>query len=421
MPAKPRSPSNIARLNQSLSDLGQRFVQLCAQGDHAAALAVNAQARALMPEHPQILGDAALCHLRLREYNKSYALYRQACALGPQDVNLWDGLTEVCGHLGRHAEVREHGLRSLQLKDALTQGQTPMPVPAQSAVPNAERLRQVIAFSLFGDNPRYGETAKLNAMVAQQLLPQWTCRFYVDETVPAQVRSGLLALGAQVHEVSPQDRQELSGLMWRFLVLEDAGVDRFLIRDADSLISRREVVAIEAWLQSGQCFHLMRDYFSHTELLLAGMWGGCGGIFRNVRQQMVQYIAQGQYLGARVVDQHFLRMHIWPTVKQSLLSHDPVFGFMGGQDFPPHEAQDLGLDFHVGCNLSSSSIGADSALPDGQRVRWKIEDLQGQTICQYDTPVRQGQWRADVPGPYAKLLQDGVWRVQVLGAEVLGA
>ena len=415
MPAKPRSPKDIAQMNQRLSALGQRFVQLSAQGEHAAALAVNVQARALLPEHPQIMGDAALCHLRLRDYEKAYTLYRKACALAPNDVNLWDGLTEVCGHMGRHAEVREHGLRSLQLKDALTQGQAAMPLPAK-AIPVPELSRQVIAFSLFGDNPRYGETAKLNVMVAQQLLPQWTCRFYVDATVPEQVRSSLQTLGAQVRMASEQDQQALSGLMWRFLVLDDPEVDRFLIRDADSLISKREVAAIEAWQQSDRRFHLMRDYFSHTELLLAGMWGGCGGIFKNVREQMVQYIAQGQYLGARVVDQHFLRMHIWPTVKQSLLSHDPVFGFMNGQDFPPHEAQDLGLDFHVGCNLSSSSIGADSALADGQRVHWKIEDLQGQTICQYATPVRQGQWRADLPSPYAKLIQDGVWRVQVVDA-----
>ena len=197
MPPKPRSPKDIALLNQRLSALGQRFVQLSAQGEHAAALAVNAQARALMPEHPQILGDAALCHLRLRDHEKAYALYRKACALAPKDVNLWDGLTEVCGHMGRHAEVREHGLRSLQLKDALTQGQAALPLPAKATtVP--EPSRQVIAFSLFGDNPRYGETAKLNVMVAQQLMPQWTCRFYVDATVPEQVRSSLQTLGAQV-------------------------------------------------------------------------------------------------------------------------------------------------------------------------------------------------------------------------------
>jgi len=252
MPAPRRSAKDIAQLNQNLSALGQRFVQLMAQSEHAAALAVNAQARALMPQHPQILGDAALCHLRLREYDKAHALYLKACALGPKDVNLWDGLTEVCGHMGRMAEVRQHGAHSLHLKDQQTLAQVPMPLP--SSLPEVARdpQRQVIAFSLFGDNPRYGETAKLNVMVAQQLLPQWTCRFYVDDSVPEQVRAGLLALGAQVHEVSPQDRQELSGLMWRFLVLEDACVDRFLIRDADSLISRREVAAIEAWLQSGK-------------------------------------------------------------------------------------------------------------------------------------------------------------------------
>jgi hypothetical protein len=133
-----------------------------------------------------------------------------------------------------------------------------------------------------------------------------------------------------------------------------------------------------------------------------------------LRQQMVDFVAQGQYLGQRVVDQHFLRMHIWPTVRQSLLSHDPVFGFMQGQDFPPHEAQDMGQEFHVGCNLSSSSIGAESALPDGQQVGWKIVDAQQQTICQYNSTVRQGQWRADIPGPYAKLIGEGVWRVEVL-------
>ncbi len=285
------------------------------------------------------------------------------------------------------AEVRQHGLYSLTLKDQKTRTHAPQPLPTSLPTPNTDARRQVMAFSLFGDQPRYCETAKLNVMAAQQLLPQWTCRFYVDDTVPVGVRDALRTLGAQVLEVDAADRQTLSGLMWRFLVLEDDSVDRFLIRDADSLISRREVAAIEAWLQSDRFFHLMRDYFSHTELLLAGMWGGCGGVFKNLRQQMVDFVAQGQYLGQRVVDQHFLRMHIWPTVRQSLLSHDPVFGFMHGQDFPPHEAQDMGQEFHVGCNLSSSSIGAESALPDGQQVGWKIVDAQQQTICQYTSTV----------------------------------
>ena len=274
--AQPQSAAQVQALNQRLTELGQRFVQLSAQGDFAAALAVNEQARRIVPRHPQILGDAALCHLRLGDREKARDIYLQACELGPQDVNLWDGLTETCGHLGRMAEVRQHGLHSLTLKDQKTQSHAAQPLPASLPAPNTDPRRQVIAFSLFGDHPRYCETAKLNVMVAQQLLPQWTCRFYVDDTVPLAVRDSLRSLGAQVLEVSAADRQALSGLMWRFLVLEDDNVDRFLIRDADSLISRREVAAIEAWLQSDRFFHLMRDSFSHTELLLAGMWGGCG-------------------------------------------------------------------------------------------------------------------------------------------------
>lgn len=409
-----RSPQNAAQLNKRLTELGQRFVALSNQGKFAEALKVNALARQIIPKHPQILGDAALCHLRLLDYDKARTLYLQACALAPQDVNLWDGLTETCGHLGRMNDVREHGVRSLQLKDQSVQGQPAYALPAQVPAATSDASRQIIAFSLFGDNPRYGETAKLNVTAAQELLPDWTCRFYVDETVPEAVRAALQTMGAQVLMVSAQDRQELSGLMWRFSVLEDPGVDRYLIRDADSLISKREAAAVQAWVRSGRFFHLMRDYFSHTELLLAGMWGGCGGVFKNLRQQMVQYIAQGQYLGARVVDQHFLRMHIWPTVRQSLLSHDPVFGFLGGEDFPPHEAQDMGQPFHVGCNLSATSVGATSSLPEGERVTWLILDQNGQTVCQYSTPVRQGEWRADIPGPYARHIRDGLWRVETV-------
>ena len=68
--AQPQSAAQVQALNQRLTELGQRFVQLSAQGDFAAALAVNEQARRIVPRHPQILGDAALCHLRLGDREK---------------------------------------------------------------------------------------------------------------------------------------------------------------------------------------------------------------------------------------------------------------------------------------------------------------------------------------------------------------
>ena len=65
--APPQTAAQLQALNLRLTDLGQRFVQLSAQGDFAAALAVNEQARRIVPGHPQILGDAALSKTNWRD------------------------------------------------------------------------------------------------------------------------------------------------------------------------------------------------------------------------------------------------------------------------------------------------------------------------------------------------------------------
>jgi tetratricopeptide (TPR) repeat protein len=403
---------SVAQINAELQVLGQRFLALSNAGNHQAALDTLAQAAKLAPNHPTIMGDQALCHLRLKNYAQAREGFAKAAALSPDNTNLWDGLTETCGALGLPDEVRQYGVRALAIKDAQTQGQSGQALPAELPAFSNDRTRNAIAFSLFGDNPKYCETAVMNVHQAELLMPQWHCRFYVDASVPEHVLQRLRDAGATVLLVSEQDQAELSGLMWRFLVMEDPSVDRFLLRDADSLISTREAAAVDAWLQSGKWFHLMRDYYTHTELLLAGMWAGCTGVFKNLRAEMVAFIRDGKYLGQRVVDQHFLRAVIWPTVRQSLLSHDSVFGFYEGQDFPAHAPHGLGDDFHVGCNLSSSSIGNQTALPDGARLSWILKNEQGEVVCSYATPVRAGHWSADLPMPYIDNIKAGTWHVE---------
>jgi hypothetical protein len=269
----------------------------------------------------------------------------------------------------------------------------------------------VIAFSLFGDQPRYCETAVLNVQAAHLLFPQWTCRFYLDGSVPEHVLVRLEAAGARLIHATGAQWQGVPPLMWRFAVMDDPTVDRFLLRDADSLLSTREQATVQAWLQSDLWFHMMRDYYTHTELLLAGLLGGCGGVFPGIAEAMRAYAREHAH-EQRVVDQHFLRHKVWPTVRQSLLTHDSWIGFMNAQPFPLHSDTGLGEHFHVGCNLASASIGADGlGLPEGAIVRWQILDAQGIQVCHYSASVRGGAWRVALPQPYIQRIRAGEWKV----------
>ena len=52
-------------------------------------------------------------------------------------------------------------------------------------------------------------------------------------------------------------------MTWRFLPLLDPLVDRMLCRDLDSLVTAREVAAVNQWLDSKSTFHWMHDHPGH--------------------------------------------------------------------------------------------------------------------------------------------------------------
>ncbi|MFP3499592.1 hypothetical protein SB759_35825, partial [Pseudomonas sp. SIMBA_059] len=82
-----------------------------------------------------------------------------------------DGLTEVCGWLDKKDEVARHGLASLMRSDArFSQGQrAAFPAPQPEPVDLTHPHQNVIAFCLYGDQPRYCETLIKNVEVAPEL------------------------------------------------------------------------------------------------------------------------------------------------------------------------------------------------------------------------------------------------------------
>lgn len=410
---------NPAEINKTLNQCAQAFKQASAAGDYLKAYQHAKQAIQLVPQHPGVLSDLAYAELRLQRFGDAYTHYLQAIKASGQNVNtnLYDGLTEVCRYLNKQDEMIKFGRLAIQTKKELTKNEPVLPIPDH--VPptfTANPEENIIAFSLFGGNPRYCETAIINVNLAKAVYPAWTCRFYVDDTVPQFVQQRLTANGAQVVQVTESQKQ-LSGLFWRFLVMDDPTVKRFLVRDADSIVSYREKAAVDAWLKSDKWFHLMRDNFTHTELILAGMWGGCTGVFHDLEKHIRDYVATGRYMSNRVMDQHYLRYCIWPTLQQSVLVHDHHGFDAESENFPAYD-QSLKTyesdEFHVGMNDGSPVIAVAITHPTAQKVCWVLSDENQTEICRYDAIVSKNRnIEMNLPYAFAKKIQAQQWKLQI--------
>jgi hypothetical protein len=168
-----------------------------------------------------------------------------------------------------------------------------------------------------------------NAESSASLYPGWTCRFYLDETVPGPVRDKLAEAGAQVQMMTR--KSPFDGLFWRFLPINDGHTRHFLVRDADSVINAREKAAVDDWLASGKAFHVMRDWWTHTEVMLAGLWGGVGGVLPPLTTLLQDF--KSPSLANWHLDQWFLREMVWPTARQSCVIHDSKFRTLGARTF----------------------------------------------------------------------------------------
>ena len=53
-------------------------------------------------------------------------------------------------------------------------------------------MNKIISFCLWGDDPKYCVGAVRNAELAQDIYPDWTCRFYLGACVPQDIVAQLI-------------------------------------------------------------------------------------------------------------------------------------------------------------------------------------------------------------------------------------
>lgn len=269
---------------------------------------------------------------RLNQWDEIVDLVTKQLIKQPDNFRLHSSLCQALARLGRLDEARSYGTQCLFLKDKSAKSTafdlTHIPVPEFKS---KDRYKNVISFSLFGNGKKYTQGAIANVFAVRFIYPDWICRFYVDDSVPKDIIRTLTSEGADVRIVQGLPSKKY-GTFWRFLVADDKTVDRFLIRDCDSIVNVRERLAVEQWIDSQRHFHVMRDFYTHTDLVQAGMWGGVVGALPPMGQAFCRYVESK--IQHRTMDQDFLREEIWSTIRQSIMTHDSFFSFGSYCDFP---------------------------------------------------------------------------------------
>lgn len=306
-------------------------------GDYPIARRILEDVRPHSPDRLDLLLNLGVIQHRTRDYPAARVTLERVVELGGTDPATFDGLSAVCHMLGDDAAAREWGRRAIEEKTRIA-GETAPPLKLGAARKKGAKL---VVFSLWGDNPRYLRGALQNLLHSVELYPGFRCRFHIDDSVPADFASALEDNGAQV--IREADASQRFRLMRRFLAADDPGVAVYLVRDCDSLINQREAGAVREWIDSGKPFHVMRDWWTHTDPMLAGMWGGLGGALPPLAPLIAEY--QSKLMETPNIDQWFLRDRIWPSIRSAALVHDRFFATKDSRPFPGPEPSG---NYHVG-------------------------------------------------------------------------
>ncbi len=284
------------------------------------------------PDDMEVLRNLIVFLNRDRKYEEAITYAKQCTSIDPDSYLPWDSLASSYYQLGRYSEAAQAGTQSLLLKDQ-AHGSKPSDwnLPSVSPTDFTQGKKKVIAFSLWGDNTRYLYGALRNVLLAPDIYPEWELWFYVDNSVPVPYLELIQQLGGKLF-FQKENQSTREKLCWRFLVANHPDIGYFLVRDADSVFSPRELYAVQAWIESGQWFHTIRDWWTHTDLVLAGLWGGVAGVLPDIWNKLVHY--SSGHMDTPNIDQWFLRDKLWPYIKQSCVMHDRCFKVPGSIPLP---------------------------------------------------------------------------------------
>ncbi len=275
-------------------------------------------------------------YMKQGELQRALAELLVARKLDSDQPSVNDSLAVVLGALDREEESIKCGEIALLLRSktaaampAVCELPTEDPPPINTENPS----ENLVVFSIAKYSEATMESAITNALYCRVVYPGWRCRFYLPSDFPLDAQRKLIGTGAQIVQVAGRGRLK-DPAFWSLHVLGDKKVKYFLMRDIRCQVNVRERLAVDDWLDTRRWFHVMRDHYSHTELILPGMWCGANGALPPITEMLKGFapdlLSSGTHLTA------FLGDRVWPTIRGSVCIHDRHHKAMRARSFPKH-------------------------------------------------------------------------------------
>ena len=292
--------------------------------DWLPAFALAEELARLQPGNARLQKALIATLSNMKRYDKAIVLASQYIERHGEDLTILGALKVAHFHIGKVDEAIRYGQRAIELRDAeACRNPSAITMTEPSGRPSGQ---DVISFSLWGTAPVYSYGAMINLMLSRTVYPGWTCRFYVDASVPRACVAFLANNGADVRKI--EDEYPGVGQFQRFLVMNDPTVGRFLVRDCDSRLSAAEADLVQQWIDSGYPFHVVRGHMLHDELILSGLWAGRTDTGIDIVELMRRYFTFGPT--ARYgEDQRMLGLMLWPLIRNRCLVHDKYYRLAG--------------------------------------------------------------------------------------------
>lgn len=223
-------------------------------------------------------------------------------------------------------------------------------------------------YSLWGNKADYVFALIDSCLIQKVTYPNSAINIYIDETVNSQILDIFKIFNALI--ILKERSIGLSGTFWRFDGLFQGGNCLNVFRDADSVITKRE---INIWnyclnhFDEKYCSYFIRDHWMHTHLILAGMFGIHVQFEKDDIEEAIKRYPNKHL---RLTDQLFLAEYIWGGLKDRSIQFDRYYS----NAIPKVRYEDIGQiggeltteDLHIG----AKKVFFDKSTLDKLILKW---------------------------------------------------